>query len=221
MMPAVMLFNEDYDVFGESISDQELGETVRALFHYNKTGEVLEGLSPMAASFFRLLKIKQDRQAKKYTAQVENSKKASASRSKNVPSNDPTITQPSPNDDPTITQPSPNDDKPKTKNLKPKTNKEYTGVIGGHASDDAATHTKKFKPPTREEAAAYAQEKGFALDVDRFLDYYGANGWHIGRSAMKDWKRAMNNWARNDYRSRDAPAAKPVPSHGRELESWD
>ena len=67
------------------------------------------------------------------------------------------------------------------------------------------THTPRarasmvFTPPTQEECAAYAAQRGLTLDVQHFHDHYTANGWKIsGRAPMKDWRAAMRNWARRD-----------------------
>jgi hypothetical protein len=35
-----------------------------------------------------------------------------------------------------------------------------------------------------------------AAQVERFADYYTANGWRVGRSPMRDWKAAFRNWCR-------------------------
>lgn len=55
---------------------------------------------------------------------------------------------------------------------------------------------KKFTPPTAEQVSEYCREKGFSLDVDRFIDYYTANGWMVGKNKMKDWKAVVRNWER-------------------------
>lgn len=64
---------------------------------------------------------------------------------------------------------------------------------------------KRFVPPTREELLLFCQEAGIQIDVDRFLNYYTANGWMAGRNKMKDWKATARNWANRDQQ-------KPVPS---------
>ena len=55
---------------------------------------------------------------------------------------------------------------------------------------------KKFEPPTAEQVREYCQEKGFALDVEAFVDFYASKGWMIGKNKMKDWKAAVRNWER-------------------------
>lgn len=56
----------------------------------------------------------------------------------------------------------------------------------------------RFVPPSLEEVAAYCRERRNAVDAQHFLDYYTANGWKVGKNAMKDWKAAVRNWERRD-----------------------
>lgn len=53
----------------------------------------------------------------------------------------------------------------------------------------------RFSPPTVEEVHAYCKEKGYAVDPQRFVDYYTSNGWKVGKNPMKDWKAAVRNWS--------------------------
>ena len=62
---------------------------------------------------------------------------------------------------------------------------------------------KRFSPPTREEVQAYISEKGLNVDAERFIDYYTANGWKVGKNSMKDWKATVRNWGR-DYKQQPA-----------------
>ena len=54
-----------------------------------------------------------------------------------------------------------------------------------------------FVPPTIEEVQAYITEKGYHISAEKFVDYYTANGWMVGKAKMKDWKAAVRNWERN------------------------
>ena len=56
----------------------------------------------------------------------------------------------------------------------------------------------RFHAPTHDEISSYCLEKGIRIDVDRFIDYYTANGWKVGRNPMKDWKATVRNWSRQD-----------------------
>lgn len=55
-----------------------------------------------------------------------------------------------------------------------------------------------FQPPTPEEVAAYAAEKGYAIDAEHFCDYHTSRGWRVSSSPMRDWRAAVRTWARKD-----------------------
>lgn len=55
-----------------------------------------------------------------------------------------------------------------------------------------------FTPPTESEVRAYCLERGNQVDAARFVDYYTANGWKVGKNPMKDWKAAVRTWERTD-----------------------
>jgi len=65
---------------------------------------------------------------------------------------------------------------------------------------DNKLSVKRFTPPTREDVDGYAKSEmiGSETSVDKFHDYYTANGWKVGRNAMKDWKAAFRNWVKNE-----------------------
>lgn len=69
---------------------------------------------------------------------------------------------------------------------------------------------KRFAPPTSENVRGYCREMGYAnVDAERFVDFYAAKDWMIGKNRMKDWKAAVRNWARQDQPpATKKPAAK-------------
>lgn len=71
---------------------------------------------------------------------------------------------------------------------------------------------KRFVPPTREDLLLFCQEAGIQIDVDRFLNYYTANGWMAGRNKMKDWKATARNWANRDQQKPAPAPVKKVPA---------
>ena len=64
---------------------------------------------------------------------------------------------------------------------------------------------KRFTPPTIEEVKAYCEERGNNVDPERFVDFYTANGWKVGKNAMKDWKASVRTWEK-----RDSATSKPT-----------
>ena len=74
--------------------------------------------------------------------------------------------------------------------------------------EDAAAEPpahKKFVPPTVQEVAGYCQEKRYAVDAERFVSYYEAIGWKVGRNPMKSWQATVRTWASKE-KSTVAPA---------------
>ena len=55
-----------------------------------------------------------------------------------------------------------------------------------------------FTPPALQEVQEYCKERGNRVDPQRFIDFYEAKGWMIGKNKMKDWKAAVRTWERQD-----------------------
>lgn len=60
----------------------------------------------------------------------------------------------------------------------------------------------RFTPPTVLEVSEYCRERGASIDPERFVDFYAAKGWLVGKSGMKDWKAAFRNWERSEKNER-------------------
>lgn len=72
------------------------------------------------------------------------------------------------------------------------------GIVS--ASDEPKkAKRKRFAPPTLDEVKAYCQERKNGIDAQKFIDYYTANGWKVGRTKMEDWQAAVRTWERNQY----------------------
>lgn len=53
-----------------------------------------------------------------------------------------------------------------------------------------------FSPPSLEQVTEYCESRGKGVDAERWYDHYTANGWKVGKNAMKDWKAAVRTWER-------------------------
>jgi hypothetical protein len=68
-----------------------------------------------------------------------------------------------------------------------------------HAPAKAKTPTPRFEAPTIEDVQYYAEGANITIDAERFVDHYTSNGWRVGgKTAMKDWRAAVRNWAKNN-----------------------
>ena len=72
--------------------------------------------------------------------------------------------------------------------------------------DESCQKQKRFCRPDAREVADYCRERGNQVDAQRFVDYYTANGWRVGKNPMKDWKAAVRTWEKQEGVS-PAPAA--------------
>lgn len=53
-----------------------------------------------------------------------------------------------------------------------------------------------FTRPTLLEVKAYCEERHNNIVPEQWYDFYEANGWKVGRNAMKDWKACIRSWER-------------------------
>ena len=68
----------------------------------------------------------------------------------------------------------------------------------------------KFTPPTALEVNAYMQEQGMEDLSEKFVNFYEAKGWQIGKNKMKDWKAAVRTWKSNYNTNTPQTTVKPV-----------
>ena len=81
--------------------------------------------------------------------------------------------------------------------------------IGQVSVSEGEKPRKRFSPPTPDDVKKYCAERKNSIDPERFFDYYEANGWHIGKNPMKDWKAAVRSWEKNGFdKSRKTPEAE-------------
>lgn len=202
-----------YRSFYEAIRElppEEFKECVIAILDY-----ALDGIPPntngIAKTVFHLTRPQIDANNKRYENgakggrpstlknQVVTEEKANSNQdiTKAKPSDNQTITKAKPNDNQSVTKPEPNENVNDNVNIK----KKDTNVSKEKAS--------RFCPPTREEVLIYCKEKGYEVDVERFVDYYTSNGWMVGKNKMKDWRACVRNWNRTDSGKRQDLATEP------------
>lgn len=86
--------------------------------------------------------------------------------------------------------------------------KEKKNILSSPIVEDSIARTptrKRFKPPTLEEVRDYCQQRQNSVDPQRFLDYYTANGWKVGKNSMKDWKAAVRTWESKQKPAQSSP----------------
>lgn len=89
---------------------------------------------------------------------------------------------------------------PKETPIKPQENPNRTPNVNVDVNENIKESEEKkprFYPPTLEELKKYIADNKYNVDPERFIDYYTANGWTVGKNRMKDWKAAVRNWDRS------------------------
>ena len=81
---------------------------------------------------------------------------------------------------------------------KDKKDKKDNNIYNNARARACKTHTANFSPPDIQDVKAYCMERKNNVDPERFIDFYEAKGWMVGKNKMKDWRAAVRNWERNE-----------------------
>lgn len=73
------------------------------------------------------------------------------------------------------------------------------GAKAPEPSGSPAPKRTRFIKPSLADVKAYCEERGNNVDPERFINYYEANGWHVGKNPMKDWQAAVRTWEQNGF----------------------
>jgi hypothetical protein len=85
--------------------------------------------------------------------------------------------------------------------------------------DSVSMRSRAFTRPTLQEILGYFIELGSTADeANKFFDHYTANGWKVGKNAMKDWKATARNWNRNKNNFRNSNGTQKRTLGDREVE---
>ena len=175
----------------EKMNNEQAGELIKAIYAFQKNPDVVPE-DPAIAFVFEIIKQKLEEDNKRYeevcAARSEGGKKggrpkANASDKKQMVS----------------------EESKKSKCFSEKAKKadndnEYDNDLKENTLE--GVKEKRFAPPTPENVRGYCREMGYAnVDAERFVDFYAAKDWMIGKNRMKDWKAAVRNWARQDHSS--------------------
>lgn len=164
-----------------------------------------EGIAPgpdsnaVAKALFIAIKPVIDNAHNRYDACVENGRKGGAPKGSR---NNPSGKAIQPNQRPNLYK---DKDVDKDKDIESKGGAGGSGKsnVGnnpeGMSADKPRNGTTKrtaFVVPSPQEVKDYISEKGYTVDAQRFIDFYEAKGWMIGKNKMKDWRAAVRTWTR-------------------------
>jgi len=99
-------------------------------------------------------------------------------------------------------------------------------IITPEKDENTSNQTKtplKFIPPSVQEVADYCKERNKGISAEKFVDFYTAKGWMIGKNKMKDWKACVRTWElnqKNDVKKEPTIGRTPLSVIRKNLSGW-
>lgn len=188
MRESIVFYRSFYEAIKE-LPAEEFRNAVMAIMEYGLNDSEID-TSGVAKAILIMAKPQIDKNNKRY----ENGLRGGIKPKQNQNG---TKTEPNPNQTVTKVEPTPNQNG--TKAEPKRTNPEPNDNDNDNVNDIKESVEKKprFYPPTLEELKKYIADNKYNVDPERFIDYYTANGWTVGKNRMKDWKAAVRNWDRS------------------------
>ena len=188
----------DFLEVAEGLSDGALARLFRAMLRY-----ALDGTEPQMKSSERALwtvaRQNIDREAAAYESKVEARREAGRKSGK---------VRREQNEQKGTNLNKTNQDKDKEKekdNDNDKDNERESRGAAPPVTPAAAVAARAHTIPSLSEVESYCRERGNQVNPQRFMDFYTANGWRVGKNPMKDWKAAVRSWESNGM-DRERPA---------------
>ena len=188
---AVFLVYKDWETLFDTLdSKEEAGELIKALFAFAKRGEIAEFSGALKMAFI-FMSQQLDRDGHKWEETCLSRSEAGRKGGRPSKAKESKKTNCF------------SENQNKAKEADTDTEKDTdTDTVTDTEKDIKADKPQKrtrFVVPTIEEIQSYCSERNNSVDAQRFYDYYTANGWKVGKNAMKDWKAAVRTWERNGY----------------------
>ena len=178
----------DFLEVAEGLSDGALARLFRAMLRY-----ALDGTEPQMKSSERALwtvaRQNIDRETAAYESKVKHLQRGRSSVSKTTRS---------------VSEEDKDKEKEKDKD-KDKDNERESRGAAPPVTPAAAVAARTHTVPSLSEVESYCRERGNQVNPQRFMDFYTANGWRVGKNPMKDWKAAVRSWESNGM-DRERPA---------------
>lgn len=76
----------------------------------------------------------------------------------------------------------------------PELEKEIEKDIEIEKEIDNSAKTRRFTPPMLVEVEEYCKARNNGINPQRFIDFYTAKNWMIGKNKMTDWKASVRTW---------------------------
>lgn len=235
VQPGIILY-ADYEEKFTMLSTEDKAGLIMAMFAYNRTGTIPEGLSPLVQFALSFIKGDIDRNREKYTntckRNQENGKKGGRPQ-KQVS----TETQNNPvgflgfsENPPVFSETQHNPEKPKEKYKEKENDKAkesesvkekekaiptVSGTVEGAAAlaQNTPTPTTGTGIPSLEEVRVFCREIQSTVDAEAFYNHYTACGWTVNGRPIHDWQAKLRYWDSEDRKKGKTTAQANMPGY--------
>jgi hypothetical protein len=183
-----LIYTDYWEKYFSKMSGEQIKEVFKIVFHFNKTFEILKtedlAVEMVISTIIDNIKRDAEKRFKQSMASKENGKLGGRPK------------------------------KAKPKQNRSKTEANNSNIMEKHNIENNfkgveieavklmeidKIKNKKFTKPTIQEIKDYCLERKNNVDVNKFFNYYEANGWKVGKNAMKDWQACVRTWEGNSY----------------------
>lgn len=192
MRESIVFYRSFYEAIKE-LSAEEFRNAVMAIMEYGLNDSEID-TSGVAKAILIMAKPQIDKNNKRYENGLRGGTKPKQNQNE---------TRLESNSSQTRTKLEPNSNQSGTKAEPKRTNPEPNDNDNDNVNDnvndikESVEKKPRFYPPTLDELKKYIADNKYNVDPERFIDYYTANGWTVGKNRMKDWKAAVRNWDRS------------------------
>lgn len=181
----------------DAVPDEVAGKALKAALRYFDTGEAVE-LDSLAGAVFAALKPHIDEAFEDFQETSEKNRRNAKVRWQNrcMPS------------DTTGNHSLPND----TKNTEGEGDAEEEADKEGESyKADKPPKPAHISPPSVDAVREYCTKQGYTtIDPMRFVNYYAARNWMSGKTAITDWRAAVDSWSRKDVEKNGQVESKHI-----------
>lgn len=182
----------------DAVPDEVAGKALKAALRYFDTGEAAE-LDSLAGAVFAALKPDIDKAFEDFRRSVDTGRSGGQKRwAKEGTKSDSLPIGPLPT--PIGVHTDKEEDKEKEEEKE-----------GESYMADKPPKPAHISPPSVDAVQEYCAKQGYTtIDPMRFVNYYAARNWMSGKTAITDWRAAVDSWNRKDVDKNGQIESKPI-----------
>lgn len=194
------VFYTEWDEYFTDLSNEEIGEMMRAILNYKKTGEVPSFSDRSLKFVFNLIKNQLDRDAEKWE-ETKNKRSDAGKRGASKRWNNEQPSEEMAKDSNAIVC----HNVPSEEMAKMAVNVNVNEDVNVNVNDNVNVDVPKadlaghFSPqinkiPSLSQIQAYCEHKSYVQDPKRFFEYYNSKDWIVSGSVVSNWQKLCDKW---------------------------